>query len=523
MRRKDRFTDVPKPLVDVTRKYVSGGMSRRDFLRVMGSMGIGFVALNSLVGRVSAQEAASVSAAAEAAASAFSGETLNVVWEGGLQAQDPLLFSGPLWTERTGVNINVIEVPGGNELYSRQLQEGIARSGAFDVISMAPSWVPDYVTSGVIRDIDEFLAAHMPEGALDDVLPLYRGMGTYQGKNYGLFDDGDTLLLYYRTDLFEEHGAEFEGEYGYALAAPQNYKEMADIGRFLTEKLAPDVYGIGFGRATGAGGNSFLFLSHYKANGGTLFDPETMRAQVNGEAGLRTIREQAFLNQFMPPGIEALNPVDTFQQWLAGAYGMTWFWPPLGRWSANYGRQAEQMSFLPESQVAGKTGYALFPGNITQMAGGFILGVSADSPRQELAYLFNQWLSSPEISLQRVTLPFALRDPYRVSHFESDEYKALWPEAEQYLATLQLAAENASLDIIMPGGQEFLDSIDRAMTAVYAGTDAQAALDTAASEFDAIVERIGMERMQEAYANYITLPGAYPENPALVDAPSPLD
>lgn len=524
MSRKDRMHDIPKPIIDTTQKYLEGRISRRSFLKFMGALGLSFPAVNAITWRVRAQDdVLSSSRIAEEAAKAFSGQTLNVVWEGGLQAQDPLLFSGPLFQERTGVAINVVEVPGGTELYSRQLQEGIAKSGAFDVLSMSPSWVPDYASSGVAAPIDDFLAQYMPAGEMDDVLPLYRGMGSYEGQTYGLFDDGDTLLIYYRTDLFEEHGAEFADRFGYPLAPAANYKELADIASFFTEKLAPDVYGLGFGRATGAGGNSFLFLQHFKANGGKLFDADTMEATVNSEAGLRTIREQAFLNQFMQPGIEQINPVDSFQQWLAGAYAITWFWPPLGRWSAGYGQQVEQLSFLPQSQVVGKTGYALFPGNITQMAGGFVLGVSADSPRQELAYLFSQWLNSPEISLQRVTLPYALRDPFRLSHFASEEYKQLWPEAEQYLETLQLAAENASLDLIMPGGQEFLDSIDRAMTSVYAGADPQAALDTAAADFNGIVERLGLDRMKAAYANYLTMPGAYPEEPSLVNAPSPLD
>jgi multiple sugar transport system substrate-binding protein len=498
-------------------------MSRRDFLKIMGTMGVSMSLLHGLPSRIRAQGDAMTSAQiAEDAAKRFAGETLNVVWEGGLQAQDPLLFGAPLWKERTGVDIQVIEVPGGTELYTRQLTEGIARSGAFDVLSVSTSWLPDYVLSNIVLNIDDYIAQYLPASDLEDTIPLYRGMGTYGGSNYGLFDDGDVLLLYYRTDLFEEHGAAFADRFGYPLAPPANYKEMADIGRFFTELLSPDFHGIGFGRATGAGGNSFLFLQHFKANGGTLFAPDTLAAQVNSEAGVRTIREQAFLNQFMPPGITQLTPVDTFQQWLAGAYAMTWFWPPLGRWSAGYGQQAEQMSFLPQSQVIGKTGYSLFPGDITQMAGGFVLSVAADSPRQELAYLFTQWLSSPEISLQRVTQPYALRDPYRISHFESEAYRELWPEAEQYLDALQDGANNASLDIIMPGGQEFLDAIDRACTAVYAGTDAQQALDVAADEFNQINERLGLDRQIEAYANYLTLPGAYPSS-NLADAPSPLD
>jgi multiple sugar transport system substrate-binding protein len=288
---------------------------------------------------------------------------------------------------------------------------------------------------------------------------------------------------------------------GYPLAPPKNYVQLADIGRFFTDKLKPDVYGLGFGRKTGAGGNSFLFIQHYKANGGKFFDPDSMKALINGKEGVRTIKEEAFLNQFMPPGIEDVTPVNAFQQWLAGAYAVTWFWPSLGRWSAGYGQQAAQMSFLPQSKVVDKVGYALFPGDITQMAGGFLLSVSADSPRKELAYLFSQWLNSPEISLQRVTLPYTLRDPYRLSHINSDAYKKLWPQADQYLNMLKEAGEKASFDLLMPVGQEFLDAIDRAMTSVYAGTDAQQALDTAASDFDAVVERLGKDKMKAAYAN----------------------
>src|SRR5262245_1378372 len=44
------------------------------------------------------------------AARRFSGMTLNVGWETGDQAQDPLRFSGPLWERLTGIRINVVEL-----------------------------------------------------------------------------------------------------------------------------------------------------------------------------------------------------------------------------------------------------------------------------------------------------------------------------------------------------------------------------------------------------------------------------
>jgi multiple sugar transport system substrate-binding protein len=91
-----------------------------------------------------------------------------------------------------------------------------------------------------------------------------------------------------------------------------------------------------------------------------------------------------------------------------------------------------------------------------------------------------------------------------------------------YLGTLLKGGEKASLDINIPGGQEYSDAIDRACTSVYAGTDPQAALDTAVQEFNAITDRLDRAKQKQAYANYLTLPGAYP-SANLVDTPSNLE
>ena len=52
-------------------------------------------------------------------------------------------------------------------------------------------------------------------------------------------------------------------------------------------------------------------------------------------------------------------------------------------------------------------------------------------------------------------LPYALRDPYRLSHYASEEYRGRWPNAGDYLDTLEAAADGALLDIIMPGSAEY--------------------------------------------------------------------
>ncbi len=70
-------------------------------------------------------------------------------------------------------------------------------------------------------------------------------------------------------------------------------------------------------------------------------------------------------------------------------------------------------------------------------------------------------MTSPSISLQRVMLPYALRDPYRISHFKSPAYRKLWPSAKEYLIGLNNGANNAVLDLIMSGAADYANALDR--------------------------------------------------------------
>src|SRR3954454_8996881 len=122
---------------------------------------------------------------------------LNIAWEDQLQLQDPTLFSGPKWEELTGIKINPIGKPF-PELFPSQVAEHIGETGAYDVLSLAPSWTADFVTQGMLEPLDPFIDQYGNPADLDDYHPLYKGLMTYGGQRYGLFDDGDMIILYYR-------------------------------------------------------------------------------------------------------------------------------------------------------------------------------------------------------------------------------------------------------------------------------------------------------------------------------------
>ena len=444
------------------------------------------------------------------AAKQYAGTTLTITWEAGLQALDPLNFSGPLWEKLTGIKINVVEVPF-DEMFVKTMAEHRAGTGAYDVLNVVPSQMPDLVRAGVLEPLDPYIDKYDYRPHLQTIGAVYRdNWMTVDGKVYGLPDDGDVYILYYRKDLFEDpqNQSQFEAAYGYELAPPATWEQFDDIAEFFTEKYAPELYGTALIRAVGL--VEPFFEERFRVEGGRFFDPETMEATINSAAGVKALSGMIAEHAYVPPGAETWGFVEVLAAWLSGDVAMTISWPPFGRWSAGYGTDTDALSWVPKSQIAGKVGYALPPGGTPELANGFALGISSQSQNKEAAYLFIQWLNSPEISLQRVQLPYALRDPYRTTHFSDPEYAGRWEAAPDYLATLEKGAETGLLDLSVLQTASYVEALSRAIQSAIAGMDPQAALDQAAAEWDQITASVGVDAQRAAYTDWASKPNAYP-------------
>ena len=127
---------------------------------------------------------------------------------------------------------------------------------------------------------------------------------TVNDVTYGLPDDGDVFILYYRKDLFEdpENRAEFAAKYGYDLAPPRTWQQFDQIAEFFADKYAPDLYGAAMIR--GAGLVEPFFQERFRNEGGAFFDPDTMQATINSEAGVKALSGMMAEHAFEPPGAE---------------------------------------------------------------------------------------------------------------------------------------------------------------------------------------------------------------------------
>lgn len=433
----------------------------------------------------------------------YAGTTIIIPWEAGLQMQGPLAIA-PQWEKLTGMKVKVVGMDY-YALHDKQIAEHLAGTGAYDVATLCHVWMGDFVAAGLMDPLDPYVDKYMNKEDLEDILPVYWNQEMVWGdKIYGLGDDGDVLILYYRKDLFEDpqNKMEFESKYGYGLQPPKTWKEFQEIATFVTDKYSPEIYGAAIQRAM----QTFSwFVGAFTGNGGRFFNPETMKPEISKAAGAKTLKQIVEQNEVMPPGIETWDFMDALSAWLSGKAAMLITWPPIGRWSEGYGTYTKQLAWVPKTTVAGKVGYAPMPGGRSTLAGGFSLGVSSRSANKEAAYHFIQWWTSPEISLQVVMLPFALRDPWRISHFESPLYRNAWGSADEYLDTLKEAAMQGALELGIPGGLEYMRAIDEACTAAYGGKDVQTALDEAATKWEKITNRLGRENQKKAYAEWLML------------------
>ena len=148
---------------------------------------------------------------------------------------------------------------------------------------------------------------------------------------------------------------------------------------------------------------------------------------------------------------------------------------------------------------------------IRELAAGFALSVASTSKNKEAAYLFIQWLNSEEISMQRVQLPYALRDPFRDSHFTNPDTssrgrtrRTTWPRCRR-------GAKTGLLDLSLIQTDKYEEALRQGISRLWAGEDPKTILDDVAAEWDEITERVGVDKQKAVYEAWAAKSGAYPK------------
>ena len=111
------------------------------------------------------------------------------------------------WGESTGGTLNIDAVPYEN-LHDKEALT-MSSGSDFDIVYVHPSWYGEYVDAGYLAPIDDYLgdADRNPKGfSADSYLPGVLKQGNTDGVQYCLPDFVSTIVVAYRTDLFDAAG-----------------------------------------------------------------------------------------------------------------------------------------------------------------------------------------------------------------------------------------------------------------------------------------------------------------------------
>jgi len=298
--------------------------------------------------------------------SVFAGEPFNSSWSAMFEQ----------FESETGVRVHLDAIPWEN-LMEMQTLELASGSGTYDVLYVHPSWYQQFAANGYLVPVEDFAS----EEDLAKFVPSLLGLFDHNDRIYALPDWITTIMLVYRTDLFEEKG----------LSAPQSWDDVLSIAEIFAEE--DDMYGIVF-----PGGNvgslAGTFLTTLLSNDSWIVDDDGNPNMDSPEA-LETLEYFNRLGAFAPTGFLNFHWEETSSILTSGM-------APMGKLLTVTMRDLDDPE---QSQITGVWGYA----PITQRtAGGAIdcwgWAVASSSNNIEAAAALVKFMTDTDVQLQLTAL-----------------------------------------------------------------------------------------------------------------------
>lgn len=409
----------------------------------------------------------------------FDGYTLRVKLIGGAQ-YEPLYATISEWEAATGATVEILSRKNHFEL-DREIKQDIA-AGTLDwcVGSNHTSFAPQY--GNIYADLNDLIDADTLAG----FVPLVLEHSTVDGRLVQLPRHSDVSNLYYIKSLYEDadNQAEFKAEYGYDLAPPETWAQVADQAKFFANP--PDFYGTQYvGKDEAITGRFYEMLV---AEGGQLFTDDWEPA-FNSEAGVRALNwfVDLYNANAVPRGVPNYLWDDTGLGFASGTVALNLDW---AGWSAFFND--------PEnSKIAGDVGLVRAPmgsaGKRTGWSGSHSFSITETCDNKEAAASFVTFLTDHDrqmIEARMGLLPTRTQvwDDAK-AEFEAAGNDFLVEVFDTYAASM---SEDAFTPPLIPEWIEVSNALwPRLQAAVVGDMTAQEALDEAAEDALMIMEDAG--------------------------------
>ncbi len=284
----------------------------------------------------------------------------------------------------------------------------------YDIFSIDVPWIKVLASEGYIEELGGYIK-NLEELRSKFPVQIFDEYSLLDEKLWVLPFSFTTQLLFYRKDLFEKlkNKRLYYEWYKEELHVPKTWEEYNKVARLFTKQFNPDsdtLYGTALGGRAPSGATS-EYLPRVWAQGINLF---------NGDACVID-REKA---------VYALeNYVECYNYSHPESY--KWWWDDeamdfcQGN-SAMMVQYSDQVTILRDrniSQVVGKTGFDVVPGNAS-LLGGWSIGMNKYSEIKDEAFEFIKWTISEKMSVVNAVLGRII--PY-ASVRNSTELLSLYP------------------------------------------------------------------------------------------------
>jgi multiple sugar transport system substrate-binding protein len=459
----------------------------------------------------------------------YSGRQLNIITHAVPVIGEPTDIHAKQFEELTGAKVSVVHVPFG-DLFQRILIPFQTGQNAYDVLFYPSLW---------IGDLSPYLAAvpdtYKDTAGFKDVTRNYIDVATWNGNVIQYPVDGDRHYLKIRSDVFDnpEMQAKFKGDTGRDLAIPTTWEEYNEIARVFSGWDWDGDGNPNYGSAEVTKRDDLMFSAfisraapyarHPDVKGGFFFDLETMKPLINTPGFVKGLELFVEASKNWAPGGANWGLGDEIFSFGGGQALMSYSWDdafiqaqqadspirnkvaaaPLPGASQVWNRDTNQWDSFAEPNYA------------PYVTWGWTSAVSNRSQSQDMAFDFLCFFSNEANTLADLQVGRYGVNPYRTSHFDPAlwEGRLGWDAAltESYVETLSRMDDSKTrvFDLRVPGVNQFMTSLATGVAAALAGQqDPQAALDSVAAEWTAIVDRIGVDTVRNAYAGVVALEDA---------------
>ena len=453
----------------------------------------------------------------------------------------PIQALRPVWEELSGGRLEVALVPI-TELYAQMMLDLQRGTGLYDAIVVAAYFYGDLVAGNFLAPVDDLVAdGAYPRWTYDALPPALRALHTWQGVGYGVPNDADGQVLYYRRDVLNDPRWQeaFRREVGHDMPVPpRTWQQLLEVARFFDGKnwdasdARPDsgmVLHLKVGEQAHYHFQS-LSASFAMTPGEAVdrfhnvywFDPTNMKPLINSPGHVRALEFLQRLNETGPAEQIGWRLPQAWEYFLRGKAVFVFSWGDVGALCQDETR----------SRIKGRCAATVLPGSdaywdhqnqtwvetddprpVGNTTGGSWHGVvSALSKDQEAAYSFLALMAIEPVSSWNVRTGWTGVNPgfsYQFLKPEGgasavDYIKAGWDRAdlEDYLRAYHatFTAPTMLPYLRIRGTPEYWAVLDQQVAAALGERkSAQQALDDTAAAWEEITDRLGREQQLKSY------------------------